>query len=88
MDWGLGHATRMMPVIDALLSAGYEVLLAGSGESMSLLKLQYPQLPHLSLAGYRVSYPAGSSILWHLIRQVPRLLRSHPAGASAVASMD
>jgi UDP:flavonoid glycosyltransferase YjiC (YdhE family) len=74
MDWGLGHATRMMPVIDALLAAGQEVLLAGSGESIKLLKLQYPQLPQLPLPGYRVSYPSGSGILWHLMRQIPRLL--------------
>ncbi|MBU3745270.1 MAG: glycosyl transferase family 28, partial [Sediminibacterium sp.] len=26
LDWGLGHATRCIPIIAALLSEGYEVM--------------------------------------------------------------
>ena len=37
LDWGLGHATRCIPVIRALLSERHEVFIGGSGSSLALL---------------------------------------------------
>lgn len=39
LDWGLGHATRSIPVIEALLKCGFDVQLAGEGNSLLLLKI-------------------------------------------------
>lgn len=44
LDWGLGHATRMMPVIDHLLNLGYEVQLGAASKTLLVLKNHYPQL--------------------------------------------
>ena len=38
LDWGLGHATRSIPVIRALLKRNYRIILAGEGRSSDLLK--------------------------------------------------
>ena len=38
MDWGLGHASRCMPVIMALRDAGCRVLVAASGGGSELIK--------------------------------------------------
>jgi hypothetical protein len=43
LDWGLGHATRCIPIIRELLSRGCEVWLAGEGAQEHLLKEEFPQ---------------------------------------------
>jgi uncharacterized protein (TIGR00661 family) len=56
LDWGLGHATRCIPVIRELLQQDVDVWLAGEGVQEDLLKKEFPQLPFLSLPGYRIRY--------------------------------
>ena len=74
LDWGLGHATRCIPVIAHLLAAGRAVVLGGSGDSLTLLSHTFPGLPVLPLPGYRVHYAAGRRQIPGLVRQMPRLL--------------
>ena len=33
LNWGLGHATRCIPIIDELLRQGAEVIIASDGEA-------------------------------------------------------
>jgi uncharacterized protein (TIGR00661 family) len=61
LDWGLGHATRCIPVIYELLGQGAEVWLAGEGDQEILLNREFTNLPFLHLPGYRVKY-AGSRL--------------------------
>ena len=56
LDWGLGHATRCIPVIYELLNQNAEVWLAGEGSQEILLKREFPETPFLYLRGYRVKY--------------------------------
>ncbi|MFM7016437.1 MAG: glycosyltransferase, partial [Bacteroidota bacterium] len=51
LDWGLGHATRSIPIIEALLLRGHDVHLAGEGNSLLLLKNHFPNLKAHSLFG-------------------------------------
>lgn len=77
LDWGLGHATRCIPIIHALLSEGYEVILAGECAQAALLQSEFPQLPLLPLKGYRVTY---SKHRWlfplKILLQLPRIWKS------------
>lgn len=54
LDWGLGHATRSVPVIEELLRRGMRISLAGEGYSLDLLKRQFPELPSFPLKGIQV----------------------------------
>lgn len=76
LDWGLGHATRCIPVIRALLDCRQEVLLASSGDALYLLKAEFPDLPFAELPGYNLTYPVKGSLAAALIRQAPRLLKT------------
>ena len=38
LNWGLGHATRCIPVIQGLLDNGYEPVIASDGIALELLK--------------------------------------------------
>ena len=63
LDWGLGHATRCIPVIRQLQQAGAEVWLAGEGAQKMLLRNEFPELPFLDLPGYRIKYSKSGVIL-------------------------
>lgn len=69
LNWGLGHATRCIPIIRALQEQGAEVLLASDGRALQLLQEEFPDLPHFKLPAYDVKYPFSSMILsigWQL----------------------
>ncbi|GAA4340428.1 glycosyltransferase [Flaviaesturariibacter amylovorans] len=74
LDWGLGHATRCIPIIRCLLAAGVAVRLAGSGPSGALLRLEFPDLPYNELPATSVHYARSRhALLWKILLQVPKL---------------
>ena len=75
LDWGLGHATRCVPVIRDLLNQGSEVWLAGEGAQEKLLREEFSSLPFLPLKGYRVKY-GKTGLTGRLLLQIPSILQS------------
>lgn len=75
LDWGLGHATRCVPIIRDLLNNDCEVLLAGEGAQEKLLREEFPSLAFLPLKGYRIGY-ARKGLTAKLLLQIPSILRS------------
>ncbi|MBK8700976.1 MAG: glycosyltransferase [Saprospiraceae bacterium] len=57
LNWGLGHATRSIPIIDALLARGNKIILASDGEPLTLLKRRFPELNTFELPSYGMRYP-------------------------------
>lgn len=77
LDWGLGHATRCIPVINELVSRNCSVWLAAGGSSLQLLRKQFPHLPFLPLKGYGVFYHSTkSNFRWTIARQIPKIVGS------------
>jgi len=76
LDWGLGHATRCIPIIDELLRRNCDVQLAGSGASLSLLQQEYPSLKAHALAPYRAHYSAVLPLALTMLFQLPKFLRA------------
>lgn len=77
LDWGLGHATRCIPVVRELLLQGAEVWLAAGGAQATLLKEAFPSLPLLNLPGYQVDYAKTKrGLVFRLLLQVPRILNT------------
>jgi uncharacterized protein (TIGR00661 family) len=72
LDWGLGHATRCIPIIRELLSRNCDVFVAGSGDSLKLLNLEFPFLPSFVLPSYNPVYPSNGSMIWAMLLQVPK----------------
>lgn len=76
LDWGLGHATRCIPIVRELISKGCEPWIACDGSQQVLLQAELPQTTFLPLTGYRVRYAkTAPGLLWQMIRQSPRLLQ-------------
>lgn len=76
LDWGLGHATRSIPLIQHLVDRGCAVTLAGDGAVAKLLHEAFPALPLLTLPGYHVRYAREARYFgWKMLQQLPRLVR-------------
>ncbi|MGD1843972.1 MAG: glycosyltransferase [Salibacteraceae bacterium] len=76
LDWGLGHATRCIPVVEALLKLGATPVVAADEGPLQVLREAFPTLEYHRLPGYRISYPKSGNMSWHLLWQVPGLLKS------------
>jgi len=76
LDWGLGHATRCVPIIKRLNAHGLTVILAGSGPQMTLLRDEFPGLEMVEIPGYGIRYSSKKGgLVRGLIFRVPRILR-------------
>jgi uncharacterized protein (TIGR00661 family) len=76
LDWGLGHATRSIPVIRELLKRGCKVSIAGNGQSLVLLKQEFPQLNFHELESYKVKYSSSLPFMMKVFIQLPKFLRA------------
>lgn len=77
LDWGLGHATRCIPIINELISLHCEVLIAASGDSFFLLKKEFPSLVILRISSYKIKYSRNKKGLpFKLGVQVPGIIFS------------
>jgi UDP:flavonoid glycosyltransferase YjiC (YdhE family) len=55
LDWGLGHATRCVPLIRALME-NHEVSIGAGGRGLAFLAGEFPDLDVFDFPGYRVRY--------------------------------
>jgi uncharacterized protein (TIGR00661 family) len=75
LNWGLGHATRCIPVINHLLDKGCEVILASDGRALEVLQKEFPKLEAHSIPGYNISYQRKSMVI-NLGLQFPHIVRT------------
>lgn len=77
LNWGLGHATRCIPIINALLTHHFEPILASDGVALELLKKEYPTLKALELPSYNITYSKkASGFKLKLIKDTPHVLKT------------
>ncbi len=56
LDWGLGHATRCVPIINGLLNLGHQVIIGADKNPLAFLSQEFPQLKTVVIPGYEVTY--------------------------------
>lgn len=75
LDWGLGHATRCIPIIAALQALGYHVTIATDGPHEIILREAFPELTFLRLKGYGIRYSKkAEGFAFKMLVQIPRIL--------------
>ena len=78
LNWGLGHATRDIPIIRTLRDHGHEVTIAACGSALSVLRQEFPDAPSIEYPDYSVPFSFGRFF-------VPRFCASLPFMLQAVA---
>lgn len=74
LDWGLGHATRCIPIIQLLLKKGFDVHLGSNGNALKLLRDEFPHLPYLKLPSYNARYYGWLPFMIGIFIQLPKFL--------------
>lgn len=62
LNWGLGHATRSIPLIEKLIQNNNKVIIASDGLALHYLKSYFASLPFKELPAYNMFYPFNSIV--------------------------
>lgn len=87
LNWGLGHATRSIPIIHKLQEHGFEVIICSDGLALDFLKKEFPGLTFETLRGYNVKYRKGMGQIWGLSSQLPKIYRAMKAEHKTVKKL-
>jgi hypothetical protein len=75
LNWGLGHASRSLPLIKKYIAEGHEVLPASDGESLAMLRRELNDHLVLQLPGYGIQY-VSRFMPYNMLRHGPGMLRT------------
>lgn len=91
LEWGLGHAARMIPLASALRDMNNNIIIGSGEEHLALFRKELPGLSYLNFSGFRPGYsrslPQYLSVLlktplllYHIIKEhskLKKIIRSH-----------
>ncbi len=73
LDWGLGHATRVIPIIHKLLAQGFDVLIAADRAPLILLQNEFPKLPFIRIQASPIRYSQSKYFVLPLLLALPKI---------------
>ena len=76
LNWGLGHATRCIPVIRALIKIGVDVTVAAEGGGKKILQLYFPKIRFTEIPGIHIKYPRKGNMALSMLAQMPGIISS------------
>ena len=77
LNWGLGHATRCIPIIKALQENNFIPIIASDGIALELLRKEFPYLKTLELPSYNIEYAKeGKNFKWKLLKNCPKIIEA------------
>lgn len=76
LNWGLGHATRCIPIIKLLEKKGVNIIIASDGIALALIQTNFPHLKTIELPSYSVQYQSKGSFVFQIAKQIPKLLKA------------
>tara|TARA_R110002073_G_scaffold279026_1_gene443076 strand:+ start:354158 stop:355207 length:1050 start_codon:yes stop_codon:yes gene_type:complete len=74
LNWGLGHATRCIPIINKLLENKFTPVIASDGDALLLLRKEFPKLTYFELPGYNIRY--ARNLKFNLLLQLPKVIKA------------
>ncbi|MGJ8591880.1 MAG: glycosyltransferase [Aquaticitalea sp.] len=88
LNWGLGHATRCIPIINALIDTNFEPIIASDGIALALLKKEFPNVLHIELPAYDITYSKkGHFLKLKLLKDAPKVMNAMMAEKKATAQI-
>ncbi|MFK5857551.1 MAG: glycosyltransferase [Bacteroidota bacterium] len=74
LDWGLGHASRMVPVIDMIENKGANVIMAADNYPLEFLRQRFPNNTTIKLKGFSPKYPIDGNMAMEMIKSFPKMI--------------
>jgi spore coat polysaccharide biosynthesis predicted glycosyltransferase SpsG len=84
LEWGLGHAARMIPIARKLRELNNNVLVASGEEHLSMFRMEFPGIACINFPGFKPAYSRHFPqyiflllkipvLIWHIFREHFRL---------------
>lgn len=74
LNWGLGHATRCVPIIRVIIKSGYTPIIASDGIALAYLQKEFPTIESVVLPAYSISYQKNLKL--GLLFQLPKIWKT------------
>ncbi|MGB5417793.1 glycosyltransferase [Algibacter sp.] len=88
LNWGLGHAARCIPIINALIAEGFVPVIASDGVALALLRKEFPNLSSIELPSYDIKYAKNGKLFkLKLLKESPKLIKAIKAEKKAIKSI-
>jgi len=78
LDWGLGHATRMTPMLRNLIENKHQLMIGVNKLTSAYLKAQFPHAEFYDIPSYKIEYSVGTSSL-ALAKVIPKMIKAKKA---------
>lgn len=76
LNWGLGHATRCIPIIKELVRLKAEVIIGGDNLPLELLRKEFPELEYIEFPGMEIKYKSNSSLILNMALQANKFFKA------------
>jgi hypothetical protein len=73
LNWGLGHASRCVPIIQQLIDEGHTPVLVSDKHPLSFLRQEFPTLRFIEYPSYSISYSKCSTQFFAMLRSFPAI---------------
>lgn len=74
LDWGIGHATRIVPIINILIKKDYEIVIGADKRPLAFLKTEFPHLQFIKFEGYNITYPEKGNMVLKMMVLLPKII--------------
>jgi uncharacterized protein (TIGR00661 family) len=86
LNWGIGHASRSLPIIKIAQSKNNKIIIASDGLSLDFLKKELPDAKYYKLPSYNITYRY-QSIFYNLLIQSPRIFSTYIKEGKAITKI-
>jgi uncharacterized protein (TIGR00661 family) len=76
LDWGLGHATRCVPIIKQLIEQGKTPVLAAYGTPLNFFRLEFPDVETIEFTGLQIKYASHYPLMLKMALIFPSIVSS------------
>ena len=87
LNWGLGHATRCVPIINALINQGHKVIIAADKGPLAFLQKTFPNLEFIEFPGFDPIYSKSNSQVLKMMTSFPKAIKAFRKDHKTVESI-
>ena len=74
LDWGMGHASRIIPIIEILKKNGHNIIVAANGLQKKLLYSSFPDIIFEDIIQYNIKLSNKKSQNLVILSQIPKII--------------
>lgn len=76
LNWGIGHASRCVPIIRCLQQMNHRVVVAADLKPLALLQSVFPEIEFIRFPGYEPNYSKSNMMVLKMMKEAPAIIRS------------